>query len=165
MALTDRAIIKERQVGQAQAYGLASSATDGIAAVHTRSRDCLKVGTENAATAVAETVMFTVNRKSQFKTAKLLTNSGITANATHYLHLTVQKRTAGAASVLIASWNTHTSAQGAITALVPASLSVVANSDSTTLAAGDILTYTVVKESLGRLLDQPSVITVDLEES
>lgn len=160
---TDRNIIKERQAGQAAAYGLAGSAADAAAAIHTRALNCTKMGTENADTAVAETVMFTVNRKSQVKTIKLLTNSGITANATHYLHLTVQKRTAGAASVLVGSWNTHTSAQGAVTALVPASLSLVANADAT-LAAGDILTYTIVKQGTGRLLDIPSVFTVDLEE-
>jgi hypothetical protein len=162
MALTDREIIKERQTGQVQSYGVAGSAKDAVAATHTRSINCNKVGTENAATNIAETVICTVNRKSRLASVKYLTNSTVPGNATDSMLFTIAKRTAGAAAVTVATWNTDTGAQSTITALVPASFPVVANADAI-LAAGDILTYTVRKVAAGKLLD-PAVFTVDLEE-
>ena len=160
MALTDRELVKLAQTGQAQSYGLAAAPKTAVQALHTRSHHCFKTGTENAETNVAETVMFTVNRKGLPLVTKYVTNSGVAGNATDYVLITVAKRTAGVAGGTVATWNTHTSAQSTITAMVP--ITLVANADQT-IAAGDVLTYTCRKVAAGKLLD-PGVFTVDIEE-
>lgn len=132
-----------------------------IQRIHTRSRDCAKVGTENAATNVAETVMFTVNRKSK-PTVKYLTGTNSAQDASNYLVFTISKKTAGASKTTVATYNTHNSAQGSIVKDIPASFSVVANSDST-IAAGDALFYEITKVGTGVAL-AIGTITVDLEE-
>jgi hypothetical protein len=159
---TDRAIIKEREAGQAESYGLASTGKAGIAAVHTRQYNHMKTGTENGDTNVAEVVMFVVNRKGKVGSVKYLTGTTAAANATHYTYFTVQKRTAGAAAVVVASYNTHTSAQGAITGNVTASLSIVAGANSE-LAAGDTLHYQKLTVANGVIIG-PGTISVDIEE-
>ncbi len=161
MALTDRELVKLAQVGQAQGLGLAAAPKTAVQALHTRSHHCVKVGTENAATNVAETVMFTVNRKGLPLSVKYVTNSAVAGNATDYVLITVQKRVAGVDGGIVASWNTHTSAQSSIAALVP--VTFVANADQT-IAAGDVLTYTCRKVAAGKLLDAPAAFTVDIEE-
>ena len=162
MALTDRSIFKERQAGQAQGYGLAALPTTGVVAdMHRRQRDFAKVGTENAATNVAETVMFTVKRKSKVVAVEYTTGTNVATDNTDYVVFTISKRT-GATATTVATFNTHGGAQGAITQYIGADFSVVSNSDST-LAADDILTYTIVKANSGKTI-AIGTITVDLEE-
>jgi hypothetical protein len=161
---TDRAIKKEMEAGALNSR--ASSTANAIAAVsaaHTRSLVWTKSGNENSSNSVAETVMFTVNRAGVVKTVKLLTNSTVTNGAANGFLVTVSKRTAGAAAVPVARWNTSSDAQGTITALVPASLVVVTSSDAN-IAAGDIMTFTCAKNGTGLLLDSPASVTVDIEE-
>lgn len=162
MALTDREIIKQRLTGVAQSYGLAADPKAATAAIHTRSRDFAKVGTENAATNVAETLMFPVNRKSIPASIKFTTGTAVASDNTDYVVLTISKRTGTGAAVTVASWNSHGGAQGAITANVPASLSIVPNADSV-IAAGDILTYSLGKVGAGKAVGI-GTITPDLEE-
>ena len=159
---TDRAILKSMQAGQLNSPGSANNATAEIGRAHTRSRDFAKVGTENAATAVAETVMFVVKRPSATKAVSFLTGTAIVANATDYFKFTVSKRTGTGAAVPVANWNSHTSAQSGVTANVPASLVVVPNADAT-LAAEDILTYTITKTGAGQVV-AIGTITWDGEE-
>ncbi len=162
MALTDREIIKQRQAGQAGSYNLAGSAVDAVAAMHTHSRDCAKTGTENAATNVAETVMFVSNRKGQTKTVKYLNGTNVAANTTDYMVMTVAKSTAGAASTPIATYNTAaTAVGGAITKWIPASFIVSPNADSV-VAVGDVVTYKILKYGAGQVAD-PGAFTVDIE--
>lgn len=161
MALTDREIIKERQVGQAQSYGLAGAPKDAVAAAHSHTRDFAKVGTENAATNVAETLMYVVNRKGLTKTVKYLTGTNVATDNTDYVVFKVSKSTAGAASVQVASYNTHGGAQGAMTANIPASFSVVSNADAV-IAASDTLHYTVTKVGAGKAV-AIGTISVDIE--
>ncbi len=161
---TDRAIIKERQVGQAQAYGLASSATTAVANIHTRAYIGPKIGAENAETNVAETSLFVVNRAGQVKSVKYANTTTVAENATDCVYIVVSKSTAGATSVPIATWNTGAAAEGgALTSKVAASFIVSPNSDAT-VAAGDVITYSKTGTLTGGILDGAAFV-VDIEES
>lgn len=160
---TDREILKLQQLGAFVTADQVVAPAAGISAAHSRTRDFTKVGTENAATNVAETLMFRVARKAKPAAIHWTSKSSVAGNATDYLLLTVSKGTAGAASVPIASWNTHTSAQSSITGNVPAALVVVSNTDAI-IAAGDILLYTIRKVSATGADIGLGTISVDLEE-
>lgn len=159
---TDRVYLKNQQSGMLQTTG-ASNAISEVSAAHSRTHHIQKTGTENAATNVAETVGLVLNRKVQISSVKLLTGTNVTNDTSNYAVITLSKRTsAGATQTTVATYNTHTNAQGAITLNVPASFSVVANSDSV-VAAGSILTYTITKAGSGQAVAF-SVLAVDVEE-
>ncbi len=160
MAKTDREIIKTQQLGSVDALGLATPAAS-VAAVHSVSRDFTKLGTENAATNVAATLMFSVRRKQKVSGVTYLTATAAATNNTSYAYFTISKMTAGGTAVVVASYNSHGGAQSTITANVPAAFSVVANADAI-LASGDTLHYTIGKISSGVAVDI-GTITVDLE--
>lgn len=157
---TDRVLIKTAQAGQFNS--VAVNAADAVNAMHSRVYQCHKSGTENAATNVAETGLAVIERKAQLKTVKYVTGTNVAHNATDYVLVTIKKRTAGGAATTVATWNTHTSAQGAITQWSPASFSVVTSSDAV-IAADDALTYTVAKYGDGKEL-AIGVFAVDVEE-
>ena len=159
---TDREILKDAQTGQANSLPLASAAKDAVAAAHTRQYNWPKTGTENGDTNVAEIAMFVVNRKGKVKTVKYLTGTTASHNATHYTYFTVSKRTAAAAAVVVASYNTHTSAQGTITGNTTASFSVV-DGDNSAITAGDTLHYQLLKVANGVTIGVGG-ISVDIEE-
>jgi hypothetical protein len=159
---TDREIIKERDAGRAGTYGLAGKATDEVAKMNRRSFNFTKVGTENAETNVATTVMFTVRRKTKASEILYLTGTTTASDNTDYVKITVSKLTAGAGLTTVATYNTHGGAQGAITANVPASFSVLSNSDGT-FAAGDSVHYGITKHGAGKVV-AIGTFTVDGEE-
>jgi hypothetical protein len=158
---TDRDIIKTQQIGMAQTAPDIVTPKAAVRAIHTRSRDFPKVGTENAATNVAETCMFTVRRASKPAGVYFTGGGSVAGNATDYAYLTVEKMTAGVASGIVASYNTHTSAQSSITGNVAASFSL--NADCA-IAVGDTLTYKIRKVSATGALITIGCFTVDLEE-
>jgi len=162
MAYTDRQLRKFQEAGQLQGATNVANAVVEVQRMHRRSRDFAKVGTENAATNVATTLMYTVRRKTQTSEVLYLTGTNVAANATDYVYFTVTKKTAGAAETLVASYNTHTSAQGAMTTDIPVVFSVVGNSDSI-VAAGDTLHYTIGKVGAGKAV-AIGTITFDGEE-
>lgn len=161
---TDRQIIKERQAGQAAAYGLANnnSAQIEMVRIHSRAYNIVKTTSEIANANVAEQPGCTVQRASRLAAAQLLVSANVAQSTSDYLVFTLQKRTAGGGATTIATLNTHNSAQGAIAQYAPKSFSVVANSDGT-LAASDSVTFTVTKVGSGQALNVASV-TLDLEE-
>jgi hypothetical protein len=162
MAYTDREHIKKQQAGSFDSLGL-SDRDAAVAALHTRSHHIFKSGTENAATNVAETAGFVLNRKAKVTSIKLLTATTVANDASDYDKIYVYKRTsAGASQTLLGSWNTATAAQGAITANIPAELDLVDNSDLV-VDAGSVITYHVGKFSSGKVLAL-ATITVDTEE-
>lgn len=162
MSDTDRTIFKKMQSGSLGTSG-AANAIGEVAEIHTRSHSIPKTGTENAATNVAETPLTFVKRKAQCQGFKYTTGTNVASNATNYLVVTINKRDgAGGAAVTLATYNTHPSAQGAITQWQPAAFSVVSNADAT-VAAGSVLTYQVGKLGTGQLLDV-GVFTPVLEE-
>lgn len=161
---TDREIWKDRQNGQAQAFGLAADPRTGVVAdVNRRTICAAKFGTENAATNVAEVACGVVNRKARCVSIKYTSVTAIANDATDYVHIKAYKRTsAGASLTLLGSWNSATGAQGATTASVPASLSLVDNSDLD-IAAGSPISYIITKFGAGKLVDVGS-FTFDVEE-
>ena len=158
---TDRDILKTAQIGAASTLPDISAPKTAVRAMHTRSYIFPKVGTENAATNVAETCMFTVRRASKPVGVYFTGGGTVAGNATDYAYLTVEKMTAGVAAGIVASYNTHTSAQSSITGNVAASFSLNANCS---IAVGDTLTYKIRKVSATGALITIGSFTVDLEE-
>lgn len=159
---TNRSILKAQQIGALVTTDV-TDAQAAIASAHTRYYNFTKVGTENAATNVAETPMFTVRHAAKTSSIYWLSKTTATGNATDYAVITVSKGTAGAATVPVASWNTHTSAQGTITGNVPAALVVVSNADAS-LSTNDALFYTIRKVSATGVDVGLGTITVGIEE-
>ena len=169
MAYTDRQYRKMQESGQLQTTGAATAILE-VARMHARPQPFLKTGSENASTNVAETNLTMVPNKSQFGTAvgqiAFISPTTITRDTSNYAVITVSKRTAGGSPVTVGTWNTHNSAQGTITAWVPALLSIAtANSGAdATCAASDVLTYTIVKAGTGVQIPQYSTFTISPEE-
>lgn len=164
---TDRSIIKAQQAGEFRTAATTSAIVDPIgevAKIHTRSLTFQRIGTENAATNIAETVFGVVNRKSLVKTLKLQTIGAVANDATDYDKFYVYKRTsAGATQTLLGSWNTATAAQGATVALAAQSMTLTSTTADLTVTAGSVLTVHVGKFGAGKALTEFS-ITADLEE-
>lgn len=161
---SDRAIFKERQTGQAQTYGLANSNSPSVvvADIHRRSLVVAKTGTENAATNVAETAACVVNRAARVRSVKYLGAANVAQSTSDFVVMTISKRTAGGSATTVATYNSHNSAQGAITQYSPASFSVASNG-AEALAAGDALTFTITKSGSGQAVGA-GTFTVDVEE-
>lgn len=159
---TDRELRKQQEAGQLGTAG-ASNARAEVNKIHRRSRDFMKTGTENAATNVAATLMFTVKRQTATAAIDYLTGTNVANDTSDYLVITVTKQTAGTNSKTVATYNTHTSAQGAIVANIPASFSVVGNSDSV-LDANDTLHYAITKYGSGKQI-AIGTFTFDGEET
>ena len=161
---TDRANRKSQEVGAFNSAGTSTAnAIATIANVHSRPYVWSKFGAENSSNNVAETTMFTVLRAGLVRSMKLCVNTTVAANATNGFVVTVAKRTAGGAAVPVATFNTDTAAQGALTAWTKGNLSVVTSSDAL-VAADDVLTFKCVKFGSGSLLDGGAAVTVDIEE-
>ncbi len=175
MALTDREIMKEREAGVAQSYGLAGTPKAAVAAKHTRTyvvnrNYATATGLENGETAVSEVALFSVIRPGRVVAAKLANQTTVAENATDCAYITLGKSTAGAASTTFAFWNTGavTAASGgiaanggALTKWVPAALGLAPNTDAT-LAAGDVVTYTKTILLTGGIVD--GTFSIDIEE-
>lgn len=164
MATTDRQYRKYQEAGQLATTG-ASAATDEVAEIHKRTLREKIASSANAATNVSETLVGWLPRKAQLKEGKLtVPTTNVAADGSNYFHLKVYKRTsAGASQTLIAEYNTHTSADGAVTRLTPATLNLVDNSDAV-VNADSIVTYEVLKYGSGKAIDQYSMLELDFEE-
>jgi hypothetical protein len=156
---TDRKKIKDQQEGTYVTAAGISDPHGAVVAMHTRTVCYPKVGTENADTNVAETLMFRVGRKSK-PTIYYTSPLSATANATHYTLITVTRKTAGVDAGIVGTWNTHTSAQGAFTSNVPFALTL---NTGVTLLAGDTLHYIKRTVGDGRSIGVGS-FTFELEE-
>ncbi len=104
-----------------------------------------------------------LNRKGYVKTIKGLTATAVANDGTDYDKIYVYKRTsAGASQTLLGSWNTATGSNGAISASVPFTFTLVDNSDLS-VDAGSVITYHVGKFGGGKALAL-ATLTVDVEE-
>ncbi len=160
---TDREYLKYQQAGALATTG-ASDAKTEVGKAHSRIRTFNLGSAANAATNTSETALGTVRFKSRLKSCYLTNGTNVAANASNYAVVSIYKRTsAGASQTLLGSWNTHASAQGALTALVPASLTLVSNAD-VVIDAGSLLTYGVGKVGTGQAIDQFSPLDFELEE-
>lgn len=167
MASTDRERIKDQQEGVYLTTGGMTNAKSAVDQMHCRALSFPKVGTENAETNVAETVMGFVPHKSRAKKFGLMTGTNIESDNTDYLVVKFFKRKAGT-STLIGSWNTHGGAQGAITTAGPAVISsaatgLVTNSDAD-IAEDSEITYSITKVAAGKAVAQYSIFSAWLEE-
>ncbi len=160
---TDREYLKYQQAGALATTG-ASDAKAEVGKAHSRVRTFAIGSAANAATNTSETPLGTVAFKARLKSCKLTNNTNVAANASNYAVVSIYKRASdGSAQTLLGSWNTHASAQGALTERVPASLSLVSNAD-VVIAAGSLLSYGVGKVGTGQAIDQFAPLDFELEE-
>lgn len=159
MATTDRQYLKAQQAGTLATSG-ATNAVGEVSNAHSRTVNILKIGTENAATNVAEYFAAYVNRKSNVRSVNFMTATNVANDSTDYSVISVYQ---GASATLVASWNTHTSAQGKITQKVVAPLVLSSTAANLAVAAGTSLSYDVKKYGAGKAVDV-GVIAIDLEE-
>lgn len=161
---TDREYLKYQQAGQLATSGAADAKT-AVAQAHSKQRTHSMVSSANAETNVSETIIGVVEFKAKVAGVKLtVPTTNIIGNATNYFVTSIYKRTsAGASQTLVASYNSHASAQGAVTLKVPAAFSVVANADAI-VAAGSLLSFATLKYGSGQALDQYSLLDLVLEE-
>lgn len=166
MTDTDRKKIKDQQEGEYKTTAGISSAHDAVVSMHSRYLNMSRTGSENAATNVAEVPGGIVHRLSRLRGAYLSADAAVANDSTDYdtVYLYKFASTGGAlgAGTLLASWNTHTSAQGAITANAKHSMSLV-SAAAASIAADSVITYKVGKTAAGKVLTNFS-ITLDLEE-
>lgn len=167
MSTTDIEYMKQQEAGQLNTSGSASNSASirsTVNGVFSRCHPFAKTGAENAATNVAETPMYVVPRTSVLNSVKYITGTNVANDSTDYVVITISKRDAatGLTQTTLATWNTHTSAQNAITQNIPASFSLVTNSDAT-IAAGSSLAYTIGKYGSGKAVAAGSIV-FDLQE-
>ncbi len=172
---TDREIIKEKEAGVRQSFGLAGTPKAATAAIHSRQYVVNRgfataTGLENAETDVAECALFSVIRPGRVVAVKIANQTTVAENSTDCAYITIAKSTAGAASTTFAWWNTGavTAAAGgiaanggALTKWVPATLALSPNADAT-VAAGDVITYAKDATLTGGIVD--GSIVFDIEE-
>lgn len=161
---TDRKKIKDQEKG---VYSSTAGIADAPGAVEDTHKRAFRVGVPYAANNAAAWTglpVATLPRKVKIKTAKIYATTVITGNATNYELFTVATRLAnGDAGVTLGTWNTHTGAQSTITANVPASITVVTNSDAEILAGSTVL-VSMAPQGTGWNVDQFTAFTFDFEE-
>jgi len=166
MTDTDRKKIKDQQKGEFLTAAGISDADAAVVAMHSRHFNYARTGSENAATNVAEVPMGIVHRLSRCRAVYFTSDAAVANDTSDYDTVYVYKfaSTGGAlgAGTLVASWNTHTSAQSAITANAKHSMSLV-TAAAASIAADSVLTMKVGKSGSGKVLTN-FAITLDLEE-
>jgi len=120
-----------------------------------------------AGTAVTESVLEHVRRAGRVVSVTVAAPIAVTAAASNIATFNVAKRTAAGASVAVATGSTVTAGTpGTLTAFVPAALTITAA--NSLLAAGDVLTFAIVKGASGVAVTAATsyfVVSVDVEES
>jgi ABC-type hemin transport system substrate-binding protein len=163
---TDRSIVKAFFAGLLRTASTSTQIVDPVGAasvMSTRTQHMSRVGSENAATNVAETAGCVVNRASVLKSIKLTSATAVTNSNTDHLVVYAYKYTsAGGSKTLLGSWNTATAAQSATTAFAAHSLSLVGGT-ANNIAAGSTISYHVGKFNQGQALANLA-LAVDLEE-
>lgn len=162
---TDRFKIKEQQEGTYATAADISDVHDAVQAMNARPYPF--VVTRTTANEFSESPCGFVPHKSRVKKMGIQVVANIASDNTSYLIFNLFKRVAGT-STLVASWNTHGGAQGALTTAAPAVVStaatgLVVNSDAV-IPADAGLTYSVVKASNGQSVTAQWVLTPWLEE-
>lgn len=113
-----------------------------------RTYGCLVADAATAGTAVTETIMGHVRRAGIVKSVTITTPIAVTEAAANTATFTISKRTAGGAASTIATGQTITTTGiGSFTAFLPKSISLTAA--NVVLAAGDVLTIAISKQSSG----------------
>lgn len=159
--MSDRDLIKKQEEGVYKTAAGMSDVVTAVAALHSRVFPLRHQGSENAATNVAEAGGVVVPRAGRISSVKLVSQDSIPNDASNYAKLYVYAYNSSAGDkTLVASWNTATAAQSAITAFQNHECSL---GSDLSLAAGSVLTYHVGKTGTGQALNDFTV-TVDVEE-
>ena len=164
----------DRELRKRQEAGALTSATDSgsgpsdargeIKNIHTRARNRAISSSENAATNIAESPLFTYFVNSKVREIAITVNANVANDTTDYDVITFRVRDAnGANGQTVGSWNTHTSAQGALTRLIPAYVTVRTNADAE-VDDGEQLTFDVIKVGAGKVINPGWTIDVWAEE-
>lgn len=160
---TDRELLKEQQAGAL----VGKNASDPIGEVdraHSRDQNWVKPSSENAATNVAETSVWAMERvKRQVARVALTVNSNVIADTSHYVVATVRKRDInGANGATIATWNTHNSAQGSLIALRVSPLTNIrTNTDAQVDGnADEQITVDFIKVGNGVVVPQGTLLSI-----
>ena len=166
MTDTDRKKIKDQQKGEFVTTAGIADADAAVVAMHSRYLSYARTGSENAATNVAEVPMGINHRLSRLRGAYLTADAAVANDGTDYnkVYVFAFPAAGGAlgAGTLVASWNTHTSAQSAITANAKHSMSLV-TAAAASIAADSVFTMKIGKTGAGKAMTNIA-ITLDLEE-
>ena len=163
MTDTDRKKIKDQQAGEFVTTAGIVDAAGEVTKIHSRLLNWARSGSENAATNIAEAPGGCIKRLSKIKSITVVPLESVSNDTTNYDKIYVYKyNSTGGSKTLIGSWNTHTSAQSAMTAFAKHTLSLV-SSACASVAADSPITYHVGKSGSGQALTMFSV-TVDGEE-
>jgi hypothetical protein len=140
MALTDREIIKERAVGQAQSMGLSSATAPKatIAAIHQ-----YEITWDIGADATIAEIAQRIGRPSKFIAAYFTPATGLAVSGSAYVTALLQKRDgAGGAASTVATWDTNSAGGNqAMVAFVPLLGVATTTPADLVYAAGNLLTF------------------------
>lgn len=139
MPLTDRNILKERQAGQLQGYGLAANPQTGLVPELHQYEFTWDVGSDATIAEIGQRI----SKKCIVRSAYFTPATALAANGTNYISLLVQKRDgAGGAAVTVASTDTNTAgANVSLAAFVPQLLTLTSTAADIQVAAGNVLTF------------------------
>lgn len=165
MSYTDRDLRKQQEAGQLGTMTGVSDALAEVSKIHRRPLNFARTGSETGASNVAESPGGVVKRLSYLKAASLVAKSSVTNNATNYAKVYIYKYNSTAGSkTLLASWNTATAAQSALTAFRNHSLTLTSTTADLSVAADSVITYHVGKFGAGGATLNTFSVTLDFEE-
>jgi hypothetical protein len=164
---TDTEITKGLEVGYlSSALGTNALALAEVQRKRRRIISKLFQDAATAGTAITETVFCRVPGACRVVSVYVSAPIAVTAAAANIATFNLAKRTAGAASTAVATGSTVTAGTpGTLTAFAPAALTITAANAE--LAAGDALTFAVVKGASGVALTAATSyleVTVELED-
>lgn len=166
---TDRELLTKAQQGELGSVISMTNPNTAVTDMHSRAVSFPINDAATAGTAVTESVILATTRRILVKGVKLAAPIAVTAHDTTYATITVSKRTAAGAAVIVASQTTKlvpAGGLGSLVAFVPVALTLVPAVAQ--LVAGDVLTVLVSKASTGVALTAATsvaTVTVDYEEN
>jgi hypothetical protein len=157
---TDRDLLKTAEKGRLGSTSIANVAT-AVEATHRRVVTWHNITLEsNAAANGTEYHIARFPRACKVVSAYETEHANVAADTSHYLTLTLAKRTAGGAATTLGTYVGNV----ALTAWVPNALTLSSNATVLELAAGDSLTIKTTKTGNGRAFIAYAQLTVDIEE-
>lgn len=150
---TDREIVKNRQIGQAQDFGLAADPAVTFGLMHSRYFQITKLADAMASTTTAETVTppAPCPEKCIVRAVSIRGDAAVAADNTDYITATIQYRdSTGLNNVTVAVYDSRAANTGALTAFAPAAC--VLTTANQACAAGGTFTLTVAKGGAGKVL-------------
>jgi hypothetical protein len=159
---TDRELLKQAQKGHIDSAGL-SNAETAVQNAHKRTISAQMTTGAAAGTNTAEAGMGVLVRKSKSSAAYIVVEANVAADTTDFVRYYVYKRAStGGSQVQLAIWNTHSSANGALTRWTAHAMSMTTNANAT-IDAGSVITYEITKGGSGKVTNNVSFV-LDVEE-